>query len=265
MKRQKIIDEICLFLKNEESMDDGYYCIYGSYATCSQNDFSDIDILYISNSIEKPIRVGTSYNEIKITVYKVSEKHLLQDAKGKYGGFFCGKMFNPHVVFPTNKRNETFIDNCVAKFFSSILKEPYFKLNKGYNEDEILKNMINLYIELYPEYFAYVMRLVNIANFNNIWKLWRKKIISSLLENKLLKQESDKFYFNKNISLKKFNKLKINYISRFWIFGAISHNSNLDFYDFYVNKNLDYIIKNKNLREKCEKFLDTVYTLIVED
>lgn len=265
MNNQKIINDICLFLKNEKNMNDGYFCIYGSYATCSQNENSDIDILYVSNSIKTPKRISSLYKKIKITVYKLSEDHLLQDAKGKYGGFFCGKMFNPHIIFPYSRRNNIFIDNCVTTFFSRLLDESSFKLDNEYDEDEVLKKLINVYMELYPEYFAYIMRLVNINNFNSIWETWRKRTIFSLLMNNILAKKDDKFYFKKNIPVAKFNKLKISYVSRFWIFGAISHSSNLDFYDFYVNKNVDYITKNKILWKKCEDFLDRFYTLVKED
>lgn len=265
MKRKKIIDEICLFLEKENDMNNGYFCIYGSYATDSQNDLSDIDILYISKSIEEPTRIGTLYNKIKVTIYKVSENHLLQVSRGKYGGYFCGKMFNPHIAFPDNEKNTNFIDSCVAIFFSNILKESLCKLNRVYSEDEILKSMINLYMELYPEYFAYVMRLMKIDDFNSIWDLWKKRIVSSLLIKNVIKQINDKFCFNKNVTSAKFDKLKINYISRFWVFGSVSHNSNLNFYDFYVSKNTNYIIENNFLRKRCEKFLGINYTLLDED
>lgn len=264
MKNKMIISDICEYLKKYHNMHDGYFCIYGSYATNSQNETSDIDILYVSNSIQTPFRIGTKYKDVKITVYEISEQILINDSNGKYGGFFCGKMFNPHLVFPYKQSTSDFIDNCVSKFFSKILSEDLCLKNVEFSDDDILKICIKLYMKLYPEYFAYIMRLINISNFEDIWHNWKNKIINSLIKNNIILEREKKYLFFKNIDKERIDKLKISYISRFWIFGAISHDCDHSFYDFYVKKNTKYMSKNIELKIKSEKFLDYNYIFLKE-
>lgn len=249
------LDKIINYLKNKCNLNKGFFCIYGSYATDSQNNNSDIDILYIDKETVQPLREGHIYNGIDITVYKISENILCDDSHGKYGGFFCGKLFNPHLIFGGDKDSQLFIDQCICIFFSNLLSNSFCDLNEKYTADDILKKCIIIYCCLYPEYLAYLMRLKKTNNFNIIWNKWKKWLVSIFLKNNIIySQISSKYNYCKVIDNQLFERKKIDYISRFWSFGAISHN-NISFYDYYKSKNLNYILNDIPLFKKTCAFL----------
>lgn len=244
------------YLKNKLNLYSGFFCLYGSYATNTENNLSDIDLLYIDNSIEKAHRISEKYNNIDISLYNVSERDLINDSKGTFGGFFCGKLFNPHILIEASKFQEKLINKCIANYFKNLMSNHFFKKNFFYTSDDILKRCINVYIDLYPEYFAYIMRLKESENFNVIWNKWKKGFIQNLNEYDIISKKGQRYRINKLINFNYYNILKTDYISRFWIFAAISHNSNLNFYDYYKNKNKNYILTHNNVKKDTEKFLD---------
>ena len=252
--------DVFKYLKNKYKLKNGFFCIYGSYATGTQHDKSDIDLLFIHRTEKSKLkRTSEKFNDISISFYEISLKDLKDDANGKYGGFFCGKMFNPHKLFDCTADDEQIISKSISVFFSNIFGEKHCKFKYDYTPDEILKNSIRIYFDLYPEFYAYIMRLMNSSNFKLIWNEWVKYYINILLDNNIIKKTENGYSYVNLVSVEKFEIIKRDYISRFWIYGAVSHNSNTDFYDFYKNKNKDYIISHEKLRIETSLFLATTY------
>ena len=250
------------YLKEKYNLIDGFFCIYGSYATNTQNKHSDIDLLYIHRTdISKLKRTSESFEKIPISFYELSVKDLCDDAKGKYGGFFCGKIFNPSLFIDNTDEDNLIIQKSIATFFANLINENDYKLNKDYSSDEVLKNSIRSYIDLYPEYFSYIVRLMKNSTFDSIWNCWKENYINALVSENIIKRCGNSYRYQYIFSKDDYERTKIDYISRFWIYGAISHNSNLDFYDYYKTKNRDYIIENIEFKEKVELFLGITYKI----
>lgn len=258
-----ILNNAVNYLIEKYKLDNGFFCIYGSYATNTQTVKSDIDMLYIHRTnISKLKRTSEMYENIPISFYELSFKDLDDDANGKYGGFFCGKIFNPNVFIKNTNDDIIIVQKAVAEYFSHLINENNCIIGKQYTSDDILKNSICAYISLYPEYFSYILRLMKNHKFPIIWKQWKKVYIENLInENIIVKLENNNYIYNKVYSKNEFEKIKIDYISRFWIYGAISHDSDINFYDYYKNKNKEYILNNKDLKEKAENFLKLQYII----
>ena len=254
------INEILKYLEEKYKLGSGFFCIYGSYATKTQKKESDIDLLFVHDTLEKKVnRTSEKYNETFISFYEISTKDLYEDSLGKYGGFFCGKIFNPKIIVEDNIHSREIIQDCIVRYFSYLLNNNICVKNKKYTDDEVLKNSIKCYIDLFPEYFAYIMRLYNSKNFAIIWNNWKKEHLESLIKGNIIKNSNRGYYYIKTIKMEKYNKIKIDYISRFWSYGSISHNSNIEFYDFYKTKNVKYIINNLDLKKRVENFLGVNY------
>lgn len=250
------------YLKSKYNLTNGFFCIYGSYATSTQNKNSDIDLLYIHRTnVSKLNRTNEIFNNVSISFYELSIKDLYDDSIGKYGGFFCGKIFNPNLFFDNTKEDDLIIQKSVATFFSNLISEKHCNINKKYSSDEILKNNICAYIDLYPEYISYIIRLIKSDKNASIWNKWKKVFIDMLLNENIIQGNGEGYIYKCVFSTRHFESIKVDYISRFWIYGAISHNSNINFYDYYKNKNKDYILKNIKYKEKTEKFLGISYVL----
>lgn len=249
------------YLKDKYNLENGFFCIYGSYATGTQNSNSDVDLLYIYRSSESKLkRTSENYNNIPISFYELSTKDLYDDANGKYGGFFCGKIFNPNILIDNMEEDDLIIQKSIATFFANIFSKKWVRSKQYFTSDEILKNSIRLYIELYPEYFAYLIRLIKNDSFIYIWNNWKKSHIAMLLNENVIKLEDEGYYYINDISDKEFDSVKMDYISRFWIYGAVSHNSNLSFYDYYKNKNKKYILEHEEIKKKAENYLGISYS-----
>lgn len=41
------LSNVVKYLKEKYNLTDGFFCVYGSYATNTQNNDSDIDLLYV--------------------------------------------------------------------------------------------------------------------------------------------------------------------------------------------------------------------------
>lgn len=256
------LKNVIQYLKDKYSLSNGFFCIYGSYATNTQNNNSDIDLLFIHRTNCSNLkRTSEKYNNIPISFYELSVKDLNDDANGKYGGFFCGKIFNPSIFVDSINEDENIIQKTIATYFGNLVNEKHCSLDKKYTADEILKNSICSYIELYPEYFSYILRLLENDNFINIWNKWKNEFTNILIHENIINKNNNKYIYNKVCSDEKFNRIKVDYISRFWIYGAISHNSDVGFYDYYKNKNMKYIVTHKKCQKKGEEFLKIKYTM----
>lgn len=254
--------DVIKYLKEKYDLNNGFFFVYGSYATNTQNKHSDVDLLYIHRmDISRLKRTNEKFKNIPISFYELSVKDLYDDSEGKYGGFFCGKIFNPSMFIDNTYEDDLIVKKTIANFFSNLINEKYCNKDIKYSSDEILKNSICMYIDLYPEYFAYIVRLMKNDNFDYIFDSWKEKYINILVSENIIKECNGGYYYHYVSSLKDFEYTKIDYISRFWIYGAVSHNSNLDFYDFYKNKNRDYIIDNIKFKEKVELFLGITYKI----
>ena len=193
------------YLKEKYNLNNGFFCIYGSYATNTQNKNSDIDLLYIHRTdTSKLKRTSELFENIPISFYELSVKDLCDDAKGKYGGFFCGKIFNPSIFIDNTNQDNLIIQNCIATYFANLINENYYKSNKKYSSDEILKNSICSYIDLYPEYFSYIVRLMKNNTFNSIWNSWKKTFIDILVNENIIKKSGNSYSYQ-NIFSKNHN------------------------------------------------------------
>ena len=65
------------YLKEKYNLINGFFCIYGSYATNTQNKNSDIDLLYIHRTdTSKLKRTSELFENIPISFYELSVKDL---------------------------------------------------------------------------------------------------------------------------------------------------------------------------------------------
>ena len=53
--------------------------------------------------------------------YELSVKDLCDDAKGKYAGFFCDKIFNPRLFIDNTDQDNLIIQKSIAIFFYKFL------------------------------------------------------------------------------------------------------------------------------------------------
>ena len=263
MNYQKQVNKIIYDILNKikisynELEDSVCWVLYGSYAIHEETKNSDIDLLCINEKCEKPYRIGMKYENIEITIYVLSLFDLIEDSYGKYGGFFCGKLLNPSVLITCNSKIKKVMQTCKGNFVGKLMSS-YFSNCIEMTDEDIIIIALKIYLKLYPDYFAYIMRIVKASHFEEIWSVWKKDIIDSLLQtNRIISLYDNKYQLQIVSNNEKFESLLIDYVSRFWSFGAVSHDGDIYFYDYYKKKNRAYIANNLPYVKKTYKLLKT--------
>jgi hypothetical protein len=252
-KIETIIKQVFINLKiNIE--DNAMIACYGSLATNTMNDFSDIDLLYIHNQKEGPRRLSAALHETSVTVYAISRDDFFQDGHNKFGGFFCVKLFNPCVIFPDNKGNRHLIRGAIGEFFGAYAAElASLESVRIFKREQLLKHVIKSYFAICPGYASYFLRYYMLDNFTEIWKLMSEEVEKSFLQVNVVKEHSPGMYQYAIVD-RSVQERKVLSIARFWAFGVSSHNNDYNFPDKYFFKSKEYIEKNQ-LQEKYYEML----------
>ena len=92
------------------------------------------------------------------------------------------------------------------------------------------------YLDIFPHYDAYLLKLFITKNFKNIWKHVSSEICLALvLSNSIEKKGNNKYSFHKTETIN-YEKEKTKIVTRFWLLASKLHGDDIEFPDTYFAK-----------------------------
>jgi len=237
-KNYKLAVESTKYLSERLNLESSYkkdhvWIVYGSLITNQLKEGSDLDFMLITNSNGNPRRISASYKNHPVTLYIVPKKEFVKDGReGKYGGYFCGKTLNPFISIG-NLMDDKEILSVSLELITPFMV--YLSKNKNIqnlNRNNIVASVFQSYSFLYPHYHSYFFKHYVSPKFQDIWRIMGETMPNTLIKlNLVIKISRNKYRFTGGL-LKNINRKAVEYTSRFWAFGAYSHDR-FDFPDLY--------------------------------
>lgn len=227
-----------------------YWVAYGSVVLNNISTESDIDLLYVSRdeSIE-PYRVQAYFEERPVTVYIVTSKVILDDgADYKYGGYFTGKLFSPHITIGLDASSEeqvydfhaAQVGNYLANFIHNVPAKPV--------------DALKAYLDFCPWYEAYLLKFFSAHIDRGVLATALAAHYAACLATVTdMPAQMTVLYDTNEVSLR-----RIRATSRFWSYGAIEHGNNHMFADFYFDKAEAAIKKIDPTHEEVKSILNII-------
>lgn len=240
-----------------------YWICYGSLLLGLQNNQSDIDLLYIHHDPhQQPSRIQSSFEEWPVTIYALNESDFKADGEQrKYGGYFSGKVINPHAVLGghTDSVQATLkvAGGFIGQFAASLSRRRGREIASPGN---IAADCFLAFLHLCPWYRAYFMRYFVDPRFADIWQTLQASVTTSLvLAKEVTKLSPGYFEYQNPLDEAQFHIEMIKVVARFWAVGACFHGGRIDFPDYYFEKSEQFLRRTGYINH-CAKLYDFLNT-----
>jgi hypothetical protein len=239
----KFLHYLLLYLNEKFQNNEISWVFYGSVATSTMNENSDIDVFMINDASNCPTRLSDEFMNYPITIYSVSMRDIILDGEEKkYGGFFICKLLCGYIIFGSNKlKLKIEIQRLLGEYFKDCIGSISIKKN-NINPDNILADCFKTYLDFFPHFDKYILKLYTSNNFGKIWQDLKLEIFNSLLLVNAISLDSYGNVAYKQTHYEEYNKLKTKVIARFWVFASLLHND-IEFPDYYFS-NCERFIKD---------------------
>lgn len=234
-----------------------FWICYGSFVLNQQTAESDVDLLFVHQTSNHPVRLQARYKDHPVTIYSLPFREFVADGdKRRYGGYFSGKLLNPFVVFGGSRDSVNIatevMGGFIGSFAATIAKEHNREIG---TRENIVADSILAYLRLCPSYRAYFLRYYVSPNFGEIWDRMKVVIPDALAKaQNTTMLAKDRFEYCSSFSPEQFHLQLVACIARFWAFGSCCHGCNASFPDYYIQKALGYI-KSRGLEDRCLEML----------
>lgn len=234
--------------KNIQFTDKDLWILVGSYVNNSQRSDSDIDLILTRDTFsgEKPTREKAPYKDIPVSVSIVDKTIFKEDGKQLYGGYFTGKVLNPHHFFSDNPEIQSFVKEMAGNFIgddAAFLGKEKRGNNAHFSEVELAAQSLLAYLAIDPEYDSYLLSYFVRENFDLVWEFLVQSITESLVLAKKVEKNNGAYkYTGGYTTYREYNKARMKSAARRWGFGVYAHNSDYRWPDSHFN-NADSKIK----------------------
>lgn len=237
--------------------DDGsFWVCYGSFVLNQQTPESDLDLLYIHNRMTAVRRIQSSFEGRSVTVYSLSRNNFASDGEqGLFGGYFGGKVLNPHAVLLASQEDKNMVAKVggafIGPFAAEMAKRQERKIAMQAN---LVADSVLARFHLCPWYQSYFLRYYILPVFPQLWERMNEAITSFFIKAQVVTQEGDGFRYCPTLSDEELHRKTIVSVARFWALGSSLHGGMPDFPAFYMQKAEQYIREN-HLEVRCEEMM----------
>lgn len=215
------------------------WLVFGSYVINMNKSGSDLDIIGIHDNFLKNKRVVHNFKNIPIHITLTNIKTLKDDGEKRlFGGYFSGKVINPHIFFYGNpiSKNEAIYHSgkFIAPLAGYLGKLSHFSL---FTDSQLTALVFIAYLSTDPSFDSYFLNYFSSPNFPKIWKSLCKITISMLKIAKEITPKKNKYVFiNKFNDYKSFHSERMKISARHWSYGTVCHNNDHKFQDKIFSK-----------------------------
>jgi len=233
-----------------------FWVCYGSFVLNQQTSDSDLDLLYIHDQTSSVRRIQSSFRGHQVTIYSISKNDFINDGELRmFGGYFAGKILNPHVVFQGSETDRSLILDTASKYIAPFAEGMYLQQKrKEVNRFNMVADSVMARLYICPWYHSYFLRYYINPDFLRLWNRMEEVICSAFVKSGVIIQDGETFMYRHGTTVEDLHAEAIKVSARFWSLGNYLHNSRFDFSDYYIQKSEQFIVKN-NLEEKCLEML----------
>lgn len=233
-----------------------FWVVYGSFALNTQQHASDMDVLYVHDSVgsnPNPIRIQSSFRGYPVTIYSISRASLGADGEERlYGGYFAGKLLNPNVLINATEADRQLVMQVAGEFIAPFAADAAGKRTVSTAEN-LLADTVIARFRLCPWYESYFVRYFTSQNFDALWRHMRSLIADCLLASGYVRKFDDGgFEYCRKLDTEELHIQMIQATARFWSLGACLHNCQADFPDYYIQKALQ-TVRQRNLEDSIRQ------------
>jgi hypothetical protein len=244
---------------NEVSMkksDGSFWVCYGSFVLNQQNPESDLDLLYIHTQPTAIRRIQLSFEGYPVTIYSLNRNDFVNDGRrSNFGGYFSGKVLNPHVAFQASQKDKDMIAEVAGAFIGP------FSAAMATGTDRSVLTATNLVadsvlarLHICPWYKSYFLRYFISSNFQQLWERMTEVITLSFLKSGIVSQSGDRLCYQCAPSKEDLHKNTLSAVARFWALGSSLHGGMSDFPAFYMQK-AEQFVRSNGLESRLEEMI----------
>ena len=265
----EIQNVIKILKSNDESFSKSdVWLVVGSYITNTNTPKSDLDVIRIKDTLEndKPTRTKKLVNHILVSYTVVSKNFFIDDStSGKYGGYFSGKVLNPHILLGTNidlkrviRKSSALLTGDLVCYIASKSKSEY------HSKDSLLAITILAYAAFNPEYVYYLFRFYLSEEFELLWDTWSNQIYESFEDTDYI-LKADKSFTLKEPEIKR-NEYDFQckkFIAYRSAIGVKLHSCNHEWPMNHFNsasKELKELLRQKKTKKKLNEMIDFIHS-----
>jgi len=251
-QNEAFVSEIIEKAKVERHVSDSpedVWILTGSYAINTYTPQSDIDLILVHQRDEgsTPIRKKVPVEDIPVSISIVGRHIFKEDGNQQYGGYFAGKLLNPHHLFNGDPVLRNFIRSTAGSFIGSFAGYLGTERQGSLRHDanELTAHSLLSYSSICPEYNSYLLSYFTADNFDKIWNFLAESIPESLvISGKAVKNTEGYRYTEPYRDYNEFNKMRLQSLARRSGFGVYFHESDYSWIGSYfkdASKKIDRI------------------------
>jgi hypothetical protein len=236
--------------------DGSFWVCYGSFVLNQQNSESDLDLLCIHTQPTAVRRVQSSFEGYPVTIYSLNRNDFVSDGRQKtFGGYFAGKVLNPHVMFLASQEDRDMVVEVggafIGPFSAAVAAERGRSVATGTN---LVADSALARFHICPWYRSYFLRYFISTNFQQLWEKMAEVTTLSFLKAGIVAQSNEGFCYQQTPSKEELHKSTLSAAARFWALGSSLHGGMPDFPAFYMQKAEQYV-RDNGLEDRLEEMI----------
>jgi hypothetical protein len=236
--------------------DRGFWVCYGSFVLNQQTPKSDIDLLYIHVQPTAVRRIQSSFEGHPVTIYSLNRNDFVNDGKNRtFGGYFSGKVLNPHVMFLASQEDENMIMEVGGSFIGPLSAAMAAKRKRNTaSSANLVADSVLARIHLCPWYKSYFLRYYISTNFQQLWERMAEVTTLFFLKAGIVVQNGDEFRYQCTSLKEDLHESTLAAVARFWALGSSLHGGMPDFPAFYMQKAEQYV-RDNDLGDRLQEMI----------
>lgn len=246
-------------LANEVGMKEGdgsFWICYGSFVLNQQTSESDLDLLCI-HTLQRPVqRIQSSFEGHPVTIYSLNRNDFVSDGRQKtFGGYFGGKVLNPHVMFLASQKDRGMIAEVGGAFIGPFSAAMAARRGRSFATGaNLVADSVLARFHLCPWYRSYFLRYFISTNFQQLWERMTEVTIQSFLKAGIVTQNGNEFRYQHTPTEEDLHESTLAVAARFWALGSSLHDGMPDFPAFYMQKAEQYV-RDKGMEDRLEEMI----------
>lgn len=234
------------------------WIVFGSYVINMNTSGSDLDIIAVHDNFTDNKRSIYDYKDVPIHFTRINMNTLKDDGKERlYGGYFSGKIINPHIFLYGNNKLKKQALYHAGKFIAPLagyLSE--LTGSKSLTASQVTSLVFIAYLSTDPSFDSYFLNYFVSPDFRNIWKSLCKLTIQMLNISGSITGIKKRYTFAEKFpDYQTFHSERMKISARHWSYGAICHEGNHKFQDIIFTKAEK---KRRIIDPTRKKYLDMV-------